>query len=90
MQIKLGLRQTVISLMVFCGVLLALVMVDARVRDRMAEIVAGADGFTTWSGRLTGLAEALTTAVRYQSIENAPLLVFASVGFVLFLFMVKA
>ena len=90
MQIKLGLRQSVISVMVFCGVLLALVTVDARVRDRMGEIVSGGDGVTSWSGHVTGLAEALATALRYQSIENAPLLIFASVGIVLFLFMVKA
>jgi hypothetical protein len=31
----------------------------------------------------------LLSAVRYQSIENAPLLIFATVGAVLFLFMVK-
>jgi hypothetical protein len=90
MQIKLGLRQAVLSTMVFCGVLLALVSVDARVRERMGEVVSGGDGLTPWGDRLTDLAEALTTAVRYQSIENAPLLVFASVGAVLFIFMVKA
>jgi hypothetical protein len=89
MQIKLGLRQAVLSSMVFCAVLLALVSVDARVRERMSELVAGGDGITPWGDRLGDLGEALVTAVRYQSIENAPLLVFATVGAVLFVFMVR-
>jgi hypothetical protein len=90
MQIKLGLRQAVLSSLVFCGILLALVSVDARVRDRMSDVVTGGDGVSSWGSRVTELADALTTAVRYQSIENAPLMVFATVGAVLFLFMVKA
>ena len=90
MQIKLSLRQTALSLIVFCGVLLALVSVDARVRERVGDVVSGGDGITSWGDRIGDLADALGTALRYQSIENAPLLVFASVGAVLFLFMVKA
>ena len=90
MQIKLGLRQAVLSSLVFCGILLALVSVDARVRDRISDVVTGGDGVSSWGSRVTELADALTTAVRYQSIENAPLMVFATVGAVLFLFMVKA
>ncbi len=90
MQIKLGLRQAVLSSLVFCGILVALVSVDARVRDRMSDVVTGGDGVSSWGSRVTELADALTTAVRYQSIENAPLMVFATVGAVLFLFMVKA
>lgn len=89
MQIKLGLRQTVLSSLVFCGILLALVSVDARVRERMSEVVSGGDGMTPWGDRLGDLVEALTSAVRHQSIENAPLLIFATVGAVLFVFMVR-
>jgi hypothetical protein len=90
MQIKLSLRQTGLSLLVFCGVLLALVSVDARVRERVGDVVTGGDGITSWGDRFGDLVDALASAVRYQSIENAPLLVFATVGAVLFLFMVKA
>ena len=35
------------------------------------------------------LGNAIVTAIRYQSIDNAPLLIFATVGAVLFLFMVR-
>lgn len=88
MQIKL-VRQTALSSLVFCGVLLALVSVDARVRDRVNDLVSGGDGITPWGDRLGDLGGALMSAVRHQSIENAPLLVFATVGAVLFLFMFR-
>ena len=89
MQIKLGLRQTVLSSLVFCGILLALVSVDARVRERVSDVVSGGDGLTPWGDRLSDLGTALTTALRHQSIENAPLLIFTVVGAVLFVFMVR-
>lgn len=89
MQIKLGLRQTAFSGMVFCAMLLALVSVDARVRERVSELATGGNGLSGWGSRLTELGDALSTAVRHQSIENAPLLIFATVGAVLFLFMVR-
>ena len=90
MQIKLGLRQAVLSSLVFGGVILALVSVDARVRERLTDVVSGGDGISPWGDRLSDLGNALTTAVQTQSIENAPLLVFATVGAVLFVFMVRA
>jgi hypothetical protein len=88
MQIKLSLRQVVMSSLVFGGVLLALTVVDARVRERVGDVVAGRDG-TLWGDRIGDLGEALATAIRHQSIENAPLLIFAAVGAVLFVFMVR-
>ena len=90
MQIKLSLRQTVMSTLVFLGVLVAIVSVDARVRDRLSDLAYGGDGLTPWGDRATDVVEALASAARYQSIENAPMLVFAAAGAVLFLFMVKA
>ena len=88
MQIKLSLRQTVMSSLVFGGVLLALTVVDARVRERVGDVVAGRDG-TLWGDRIGDLGEALVTAIRHQSIENALLLIFAAVGAVLFVFMAR-
>ena len=89
MQIKLSLRQWTLSTLVFGGVLVALTSVDARVRERVSDVVTGGDGLTPWGDRLTDLGTALTSAVRHQSIENAPLLIFAAVGAVLFVFMLK-
>ena len=89
MQIKLGLRQTALSGAVFCALLLALVSIDARLRERLSELITGGGDLAGWGARLSEVAEALSTAVRHQSIENAPLLIFATVGAVLFLFMVR-
>ena len=69
--------------------LFALASVDARVRERVTDVVSGGDGLTPWGDRVSDLGTALMSAVRHQSIENAPLLVFAAVGAVLFVFMLK-
>ena len=89
MQIKLSLRQAVLSALIFGGVLVALASVDARVRERVSELASGGDGITPWGDRLSDVGSALSSAIRYQSIENAPLVVFAAVGAVLFVFMVR-
>ncbi|MGB2715545.1 MAG: hypothetical protein WBC51_15290 [Vicinamibacterales bacterium] len=84
------LRQTLGSAAVFVAILAALVSVDARVQERFTEVFAGGDGLSPWGDRLGDLGAALIGALRHQSIENAPLLVFAAGGLVLFLFMVKS
>ena len=84
------LRQAVMSVAVFALILVALLSVDDRVQDRFTELFAGGDGLSPWGDRVGDLGGALTSALRHQSIENAPLLVFAAVGAVLFVFMVRA
>jgi hypothetical protein len=84
------LRQALASAAVFVAILAALVSVDDRVQERFTELFASGNGISPWGDRIGDLGGALTTALRNQSIENAPLLVFAAVGAVLFLFMVKA
>jgi hypothetical protein len=86
---KAGLRQSMLSITVFVIVLAGLVFVDPRVRDRFGALVSGGDGASSVGDRAADLGNALMTAVRYQSIENAPLLIFATVGAVLFVFMVR-
>lgn len=83
-----GLRQALVSLAVFAIVIAALVSVDDRVRERFSDLFAG--GVSPWGDRLGDLGGALMGALRHQSIENAPLLIFAAAGAVLFVFMVKA
>ena len=89
MQIKPGFRQWMLSTLVFGGVLLGLASVDARVREKVGDVLRGADTLTPFGDRLTDVGSVVTTAIRHQSIENAPLLLFAVVGAVLFLFMVR-
>jgi hypothetical protein len=82
-------RQALVSAAVFVAILVALVSVDDRVQERFSEVFSGGGGLSPWGDRVGDLAGALTTALRNQSIENAPLLVFAAVGAVLFVFMVR-
>ena len=86
---KLGLRQTVASVAVFAALLTVLVSIDGRVRDRFGELVSGGNGVTSLGDRANELGSALVSAARHQSIENAPLVVFAAVSAVLVLFMLR-
>jgi hypothetical protein len=86
---KFGFKQALMSTAVFAGILLTLVSVDERVRERFHELLANGDSIGSWSDRASYLGEVVLSAVRHQSIENAPLVVFATVGTVLFLFMVR-
>jgi hypothetical protein len=89
MSMKLGIRQGVISAAVFGAVVMMLVSVDDRVRDRFSALVAGDHSLSPWGDRAGDLGNAMISAVRYQSLENAPLLVFAAAGALLFAFMLK-
>jgi hypothetical protein len=88
MKFRFGIRQAFASSAVFAVIVLALVSVDAGVRDRFNEL-ASPEGVGTWGDRASYLGDAVITAAKYQSIENAPLVVFATAGALLFLFMVK-
>jgi hypothetical protein len=87
---KLGIREAVVSPAVFAAVLLMLASVDGRVRDRFGDLLASGDGLAPLGNRIADLGDAFMTAVRYQSLENAPLLIFATVGAVLVVFMFRS
>lgn len=89
MTAKMGFRDGVISATVFGAVLFALVSVDPRVEAQMTDLVRGAS-VASWNDRVGDLGSALWSAARDHSIDNAPLLVFATVGTVLTLFMFKS
>jgi hypothetical protein len=85
---KFGLKQSFASAALFAAVILLLISVDPRVRDRFVSLAAG-DGVSSLSHRASELGTTLVSAAKHQSIENAPLVVFAAVGAILFLFMLK-
>ena len=86
-----GIKQGFISTAIFAVVLAALVSVDDRVRERFSSVLmGGGQGLTPWGDRVGDLGDALMSALRHQSIENAPLLIFTAVGAVLVVFMVKS
>jgi hypothetical protein len=82
-------RQWMLSVGVFVLIIGALISVDERVRDQFTNLIYGGNGISTWDTRAIELGHAVVTAVRYQSIDNSPLMVFAVVGAVLFFFMLK-
>ena len=90
MTTRFGIRETAVSATVFSAILFALVSIDPRVRDHVSGIVAGGTGVSPWGDRLGELSSALWMAARHQSLENAPLLVFATVGTVLTVFMLRS
>ncbi|HET7618628.1 MAG TPA: hypothetical protein VFK20_08960 [Vicinamibacterales bacterium] len=87
---KLGIREGAISMTVFAAILLALTTLDPRVQDRVSELIGGSGGVSPLGDRLADVGSALWSAARYQSIENAPMLVFAAIGAVLTLFMFRS
>jgi hypothetical protein len=90
MNVKMGLRQGALSAAVFGAIMFALVSVDARVRDQVSELMGNSTSVAPLTTRITELADALWSAARYQSLENAPMVVFATVGIVLTLFMLRS
>lgn len=86
---KLGFRQGLVSAAIFGAVLFTLVSIDDRVRDRFGELVSRGNSISPWGDRAGDFGGALISAVRHQSLENAPLLVFAAAGAVLVAFMLK-
>jgi hypothetical protein len=85
---KFGFRQGIASAAVFGVVLLMLISVDDRVRERFSDL-AGTGGVTSLGDRVGDLSNAVMSAIRYQSIENAPMLIFAAAGAILVAFMLK-
>jgi hypothetical protein len=85
---RFGIKQSLASAAVFGIVLLLLVSFDPRVRDRFVNLAAG-DGVSTIGHRAEDLGSTLVTAVKHQSIENAPMVIFATVGAILVVFMLK-
>jgi hypothetical protein len=88
---KRGTKETIGSLLCLAVILVVLVSVDPQVRMKasamMDDPVGGA--VTPFGDKVTDLGDALVDALKAQSIDNAPMLVFAVVGAVLFIFMLK-
>ena len=89
MTAKLGIRDGAITAIVFSIVLFGLISFDPRVHDRVTEL-AGSGSMTPWGDRFGDLISTLWIAARTQSMDNAAVLVFLTVGTVLTLFMVKS
>ena len=84
------LRQFLLSLGGFALLVAAVMAVDSRVRDEVNRVLWGSDGVATWDDRALSATRTVTDSLQYQGIDNGPVMVFAVVGGVLFLLMLRA
>jgi hypothetical protein len=76
----------------FCVVVLGLAILDERVRAEIMRIVSNrgpSTGLVEAGARMESFAMIVMHAIRYQSIEHAPLVIFALAALVLLLFMLR-
>ena len=84
------LRQFLLSLGGFALLLAALVAVDSRVRDELNRMLWGDNGVASLDNRAIAMTNSFTETIKFQGIDNGPIMVFAVVGGVLFLLMLRA
>ena len=84
------LRQFLLSVGGFTLLLAALVAVDSRVRDELDRLLWGGDGISSWDNRAVQMTSSLADTLQFQGIDNGPIMIFAIVGGVLFLLMLRA
>jgi hypothetical protein len=90
-------RQTIGDAVLTAGgamvLVLALVTFDDRVRDQITAVFDArhpSDAIAGIGGRITEIVAILAQAMRSQSIEHAPLVIFALAATVLVLFMLRS
>jgi len=88
---RLRARDWIGSAAGFVAVLASLVMLDPRVAHRVSGFIASSPGgeFRGASDQAYALGRALLDAMKDQSIDHAPLLVFTAVAILLVGFMVR-
>lgn len=75
-----------------CAIVVGLAVIDERVRSEVTALVSGRAGtveIAGFTGRVQELGMVAMQAVRDQSIEHAPLTLFALVALVLFALMLR-
>jgi hypothetical protein len=82
-------RSMLLSVTGFAVVAGGVAWFDPRVREKFAQLLHAGDGIASWDNRFVEFASAVVSAIRYQSVDNGAIMVFAAVGAVLFLFMVR-
>jgi len=86
-----GIGEVVVSIVCLLVVLVALVAVDTRVRDRASALFTqvSTESAESWSYRVGSLASAIFEAARDRTMNQVPLFVFVAAGAVLFVLMLR-
>jgi hypothetical protein len=94
--VRTAIRRSVTSGLTASGGVLALLvglaLIDERVRERLTRLYssgAGRGEIATAGAQLRDMAEVLAVAVRDQSVDQAPLVIFGLAAIVLLLFMLR-
>jgi hypothetical protein len=70
--------------------LVVLVSIDERVRDRVSALATPSrSGIVSVGTQVSDVSRAVFDAARYQSVEHAPMMIFAVAATVLVLFMLR-
>jgi hypothetical protein len=85
---KMGIREGVVSAIVFSVILFALVSFDPRVKAQVTDSLRSGSAYS-WSHRAGEVGGTLWRAARDKSMDGAPVLIFATVGAVLTVFMLR-
>lgn len=88
MTAKMGFREGAVSAFVFGAVLFALVSFDPRVKAQVTDSLRNTTAHTV-TGRAGEIGGVLWRAARDKSMDGAPVLIFATVGVVLTIFMLR-
>jgi hypothetical protein len=90
-RMKLGAKETIGSLLCLVVIMAVLASINPQVRMKAGAILDDPMGgaVTPWGDKITDLGGAVIDALKDQSIDNGPFLLFAVVSGVLFLFMLK-
>ena len=86
-----GIGEAMASVICLIAVLVTLVAVDGRVRDRFTALVnqASSAPLVSFEDRASAFTDAVAQAARDHSIDQAPLLVFTVVAAALLIFMLR-
>jgi hypothetical protein len=88
MAARVGIREGAVSAVVFGVILFALISVDPRVKAQVTDSLNNTSA-STWTDRAGDVGSTLWRAARDKSMDSAPVLVFATVGAVLTVFMLR-
>jgi hypothetical protein len=88
MTAKMGIREGAVSAIVFSAILFALVSFDPRVKEKVTDTLRSGTAYS-WSNRASEMGGTLWRAARDKSMDGAPVLIFATVGLVLTVFMLR-
>jgi hypothetical protein len=89
MTAKMGIREGLVSAIVFSVILFALVSFDPRVKEQVSSTLRSGS-VHSWTHSAGEVGSTLWRAAQDKSLDGGPVLIFATVGAVLTVFMLRS